>query len=357
MSIKIVSGVLGAGKTYYVVDEILYKYFKFDNRTDEWTPKQEIEIYSNISGLKLPVIDIKMQLQSIDFILAFFNVTKTKESHFWTYRPELKSRVLIIDEAQAIFDKKFSNRNVFEFFQLSRQLGFDIYLITQDATTLSKELQNLSEYDVQAVRRSFHLGPFFRYIKVANSEVIRRLSRPKSQKVFMMYRSMVAKEDSKIQSFPLKMAVYATVLIMITIGAFSWFKSSFHTAFAGTGSQARMESRRTGKPIIVDSVSSGSVVSSPVPIVSSSYPVVSSSVPIVSTSYPVPIASSPVPVFSSPDFNLQKRKQIGYIEYFKGDNDKPDREVLVFETSSISEFKGSINSLSGSVSGIRGQAH
>lgn len=368
MAIKIVSGVLGAGKTYYVVHEILNKYYEWGNRFHEWMPKKEIEIYSNIVGLKLPVIDIRPQLISsnpLSFIQSFFRVDKDQNKIFWSYSHDSKSRVLVIDEAQKIFGRKYYDQETFEFFQLSRQLGFDIYLITQDSFTLSRELQNLSEYEVQAVRRRLQLGPFFRYLEVVNGETIGSQTKKKDQRVFMMYSSMQAKEDQKITSFPLKMASIAIIGVVIMLFAAFTFKSSFKKQTDIAGVSLTEQNRRAGKVINpqIKGVSPSDVHvfaykdllarsglpagggysvqnNNNLPVQNQNY-----SQPVYAPNpYPLPVVSNQVskPVISLPEspssskdsYKLLKRDQVGYVAvYDSASDDEPSKEIRVFEKS------------------------
>ena len=53
MSIKLLTGVLGAGKTYYAVRHLLFKYHVWSNTLHEWTLIRPVRIYTNIVGCKI----------------------------------------------------------------------------------------------------------------------------------------------------------------------------------------------------------------------------------------------------------------------------------------------------------------
>jgi zona occludens toxin (predicted ATPase) len=114
--------------------------------------------------------------------------------------------VYIIDEAQSgnYFHRKFYDVNVFLFFQMHRHLGCDIYLITQDARCLARELQQLAEYVIKAVRRSNSIGKSFTYKFYSGDECFKTKRIKQDQKVFGMYRSMIIGEGEKIKSIPFK---------------------------------------------------------------------------------------------------------------------------------------------------------
>ncbi len=114
--------------------------------------------------------------------------------------------IYIIDEAQAgnYFHRKFYDVNVFLFFQMHRHLGCDIYLITQDVRCLARELQQLAEYVIRAVRRSNSIGKSFTYKFYSGDECFKTKRIKQDQKVFGMYRSMIIGEGKKIKSIPFK---------------------------------------------------------------------------------------------------------------------------------------------------------
>ena len=87
---------------------------------------------------------------------------------------------------------------------MHRHLGCDIYLITQDVRCLARELQQLAEYVIKAVRRSNSIGKSFTYKFYSGDECFKTKRIKQDQKVFGMYRSMIIGEGEKIKSIPLK---------------------------------------------------------------------------------------------------------------------------------------------------------
>ncbi|WP_096892983.1 zonular occludens toxin domain-containing protein [Candidatus Scalindua japonica] len=80
------------------------------------------------------------------------------------------------------------------FFQMHRHLGCDIYLITQDVRCLARELQQLAEYVIKAVRGSNSIGKSFTYKFYSGDECFKTKRIKQDQKVFGMYRSMIIGE-------------------------------------------------------------------------------------------------------------------------------------------------------------------
>jgi zona occludens toxin (predicted ATPase) len=228
MSIKIITGVLGAGKTYFCMYEILNKYFDYDNRFDEWMSKKKIEVITNIHGIKLAVTSLDLEIKKAGGLENYFNVEYHTEE-------DQKAKVIIIDEAQAprYFHRKFYNTNVFEFFQWSRHLGIDIYLITQDSSTLAKELQNLAEYEVSAVRRTYQLGMEFRYNLMVDGEIHKRKIVKKDKHIFAAYRSHTVKETEKIPSAVRRnLLLIGSLAVFVVVLGFLFFKVLFGTVVA-----------------------------------------------------------------------------------------------------------------------------
>jgi hypothetical protein len=77
-------------------------------------------------------------------------------------------------------------------------------LITQDVRCLARELQQLAEYVIKAVRRSNSIGKSFTYKFYSGDECFKTKRIKQDQKVFGMYRSMIVGEGEKIRSIPFK---------------------------------------------------------------------------------------------------------------------------------------------------------
>ncbi|GAX61627.1 hypothetical protein SCALIN_C27_0021 [Candidatus Scalindua japonica] len=202
MAIRLIQGKIGSGKTYYAVNHVLKSYYTWSDELDSWVPKAkdiDVRVYTNIKNMKLGE-DLDKFISDAGGLSTFFN-NKYQETFC------MNSNVIyIIDEAQSgnYFHRKFYDVNVFLFFQMHRHLGCDIYLITQDVRCLARELQQLAEYVIKAVRRSNSIGKSFTYKFYSGDECFKTKRIKQDQKVFGMYRSMILGEGEKIKSIPFK---------------------------------------------------------------------------------------------------------------------------------------------------------
>jgi hypothetical protein len=161
MAIYLYTGVPGSGKTFRVVGDMLQRYYHASD--GQYELNQGIQVITNVRGLKLPHLDLDETIKGSGY---------TKEKFFsYLVQDELQksigsSLVYIIDEAQSYFRTKFYDEDVFFFFENHRKLGFDIYLITQHSTIISKGLLVHCEYELKAVPRSLSLFKEFKYKKI-----------------------------------------------------------------------------------------------------------------------------------------------------------------------------------------------
>jgi len=220
MAIRIVTGVPGAGKTYFAVDHIVKKYcISFG---DTFALKKEYKIVTNIDGLLLDTVDLKAAIEKAGGLERFFSSDlqqKTTEKY-----QKLKQRlVYVIDEAQQFFHRRFYDREVFSFFENHRHYGLDIYLITQNSNLLAKDLLALSEYEIRAIPRTLAIGGF-NYLRKSNKDIIGRVLLRKKKSVFNLYKSMQANETEKITTPYLK---YLIPVVLLFIFGFYGLSQSF----------------------------------------------------------------------------------------------------------------------------------
>ena len=187
--ITLVEGVIGSGKTYFVVFELLRKYFRWDENEVRYIPlSDDVEIYTNIDGF-VHGKSLTMVLSSVGGVENFFTVPVQEKL------TNSKRHVYVIDEAQMYFGRKFYNKPVFDFFQWSRHFGIDMYLITQDVYSLVRELQNLNEHHIKVVRRSYSMLGEFRYNFMSGYDVIKRKTLRADPKVFKQFRSTLTEGE------------------------------------------------------------------------------------------------------------------------------------------------------------------
>lgn len=220
MALRIITGVPGAGKTYFAVDHLIKNYC--DAFGDTFELRENSLIVTNIEGLLLDSIDLKTSIDKVGSFEKFFSIEVQKKITE-KYQKLGKSVVYVIDESQQFFHRRFYDRDVFSFFETHRHFGIDVYLITQNVNLLSKDLISLAEYEIRAVPRTLSIGGF-NYLKKSNREIIGRSFLRKNKKVFRMYKSMSGSETEKIKSPYLKYVI--PIVVLFTFG-FYGLKNSF----------------------------------------------------------------------------------------------------------------------------------
>lgn len=211
--ITLVEGVIGSGKTYFVVSELMRKYFLWDDVAVCYVPNDlVVEIYTNIDGFHFGK-DLNKVIENCGGIESFFTIPIQAELTNHT------KHVYVVDEAQMMFPRKFYNAKVFSFFQYSRHMGIDIYLITQDIYSLVRELQTLNEYHIRVIRRSFSFLGEFRYHYMSGNEILKKKVIKPDSKIFAQYRSSLGGSDShKTKKFAHRYVLYFVLLIGLIMG-------------------------------------------------------------------------------------------------------------------------------------------
>ena len=254
MSLTIITGVPGSGKTTYAVHRLRKKYFK-DN------VNQDFVIITNIEELKLDHVSldelitellwarlkakcrqegidvyketIKNEDQLRDHLLLsdearqiYYDLLMTSTDDFFSMevqkrivqgRCQGKKVVYIIDEAQRYFPKYYKNREVCYFFEYHRHLGIDIWLLSQSIKKITTELTTVAEMEIRAKPRSFKVAGRNRYICYieglkAGSETFRP-----TKKDFELFKSYEAEESTKIVSPIYKMIALPGLFFLVTL--------------------------------------------------------------------------------------------------------------------------------------------
>lgn len=208
--IILIEGVIGSGKTYFAVNEIAKRYCDYDAENMQYVLKEGVELYSNIDGLKVGK-DLEMLFQDNCGLTNVFNI------EFMRKFTLDKKHIFVIDECQEYFHRKFYDMNVFQLLRWSRHLGLDVILITQDIYSLSREVQNLAEFYIRVVRRSYSLGNRFKYHYMVGKEIFKKVSLPKDLKIFNLYRSHLAEETQKVKKFA---GLYYVLIPLFVVGVF-----------------------------------------------------------------------------------------------------------------------------------------
>jgi zona occludens toxin (predicted ATPase) len=234
MALRLITGVPGSGKSFYIVNHIVSKYCnKFG---DTFILRKDYVIVTNISGLLLDVVDLDTAIKKVGTLEAFFSadvqakVTKK-------YQDQGKKLIYIIDECQFYFHRRYYDRGVFAFFESHRHFGLDIYLVSQNSNLVAKDLISLVEYEVRAVPRTIALGGRFNYLKKSNKDIIGREFIRKNKSIFNLYKSMQARETEKIRTPYLKFAL--PVIVLLVFGFYGLSQSFVGRAVSGSSDHSK----------------------------------------------------------------------------------------------------------------------
>lgn len=212
MAIYQITGKPGSGKTYYVMNHLLRKYFSYDNLLKEWFPKGDFAVITNIENIKLNCNDFSEMIKVAGGIEKFFTVE---------YQKILLKRfvkiIYIIDEAGEFLGRGLKDEKCIFFFQYHRHLGLDFYLISPTVTNVNREIIGLSEYVVHARSRSSRVLSNFVYDKLFEGEKAGSVSLPVRKEVFRLYRSMEKEEGEHIGSFSRRYVVFAFAACLLAI--------------------------------------------------------------------------------------------------------------------------------------------
>lgn len=230
--IKGVAGVPRAGKTYFCVDEISRKYFKFDSEYSEWKVLKSKEydsllIISNIKNFKLAdyTIDKYIEINNLTFE-QFFSVPYWE--NFNEINPKIKI-IILIDEAQRFFPSNYKNDDVLFFFQYHGHLGIDIYLTYQSWFSISRKITDLMEFEIRAVRQSLKLGSEFRYHFYSGMDKIGSTTRRANKMVFALYKSFDIQSLEKPPRPIRKVLFFGLILVVFLVFFTINFVNSFGT--------------------------------------------------------------------------------------------------------------------------------
>ena len=230
MSVMIIEGVPGAGKTYYAVKHLLDTYFS-KKQDGTYQAKKPVKIITNIDGFTLDHENLTDIVKASGGVKVFFS-KDFQEKVFEKHGPV----VYVIDEAQMIFDRKFYDREVFSWFEYHRHYGQNIYLVTQAAAKLPRDVTSLVEYVIRALPRSRSVtGLEFRYNHVSGKDILKRDIVKINKKIFEIYKSSGAEEVEKVSNPFMKRAalIFASALLLFYFG----WKYIFDT-WSGNDSQA-----------------------------------------------------------------------------------------------------------------------
>lgn len=220
MAIRVITGVPGAGKSYYAVKHIRDNYFQFDKKKEFWFPKPGVLLISNIDELKLSHTNLDVAIRDSKQSLEDFFSVPYQQKIIKKY----KNVVYFIDEAQRYFPDNFRNREVFYLFQYHRHLGIDFFLMTQSIWLIPKSIRELIEFEVRAVKRSLSVFGELKYNIKSDNEIVDRKLLKKDSKIFNLYKSMDLGESEKLKNPIIK---YLIAIVLIMVLSVYLFKNTF----------------------------------------------------------------------------------------------------------------------------------
>ena len=240
--IKVISGLPGSGKSYYLVDLILKDYYEFDAKYFDYKPKGKVTIVSNIKGLRLPHVSLdsvwaNAGCSSLDEFLAIpllpghTEEQSVEASKIYKWCMERAPVVFLVDEAQRRWPYSFKNDNVKFFFQYHRHLGVDLYLTTQNWKDLCPTITGLCAFEIRAVNPAKRLLSELKYKTYCEYEEIGKFSLPFSKRVAALYTSFDASEHGRAVRPLRKYLAYAVIMLAIlftSLGfAYSYFSGKY----------------------------------------------------------------------------------------------------------------------------------
>ena len=238
MSIKVITGVPGSGKSFFAVKEVISKHFEWNDDFNQWVNKTGVTIISNINGLRLPHVRFKQYLreEGIDY-RRFFTVNYFDKILI----PRFHKVVILLDEAQKMFPTNFKDvkgaednpeeLSNFYFFEYHRHLSSDVYIIGQLWTRFSPNIVNLSEYQIDAQRRSLSVVGEFKYFFRNGFEVYYKKTLKPDKKIFALYQSTDTEENKGGEIRPIR-----RLAIFIAVGFLCVFISGKYLIHRMTGS-------------------------------------------------------------------------------------------------------------------------
>ena len=224
--IRFITGVPGAGKSYYAVNHI------YQVLNDKKNPDRYLYIYTNINQFDFSIsskvckYDHDLILRKLQLLHKYYK--KKKPDSFlirMARRLKIYKSLFVIDEAHNYFD----NRNTILVWWLSyhRHLYHDIDLITQNLTLIDSKYKGFTEYFVRAVPQSLRLfNKTFKYNLFIDSRMSQK-SKAGVEKVklnpdvFKLYHSG---DKPKTKNIILKFLLFAIGFFIVALLIFSYVK-------------------------------------------------------------------------------------------------------------------------------------
>lgn len=304
-----VVGPLGSGKSFYGMNYV-FKFVKYDGLYNEYILDSNVLIISNVEGLKIKHWNLDECLKKHDGDLKkFFNIENFENIMKKTGKNHI---ILMVDEAHTLFDSRYYDKEVYEFFAYSRHIGLDIILMSQGMQSMSRMFNPLLEFVVNAKPRTKQILNNMAYsFTDLKGNFLYSKTLMKNKLVFGMYKSFRVDEKNKPKNAVLHWVVITAVFLIVAGGLFK-------SALAVVANKAKPENAR--KQIAPSAASLVATVPPSPALFPASVPVQAVQAP-VSSAKVAPLSSLPLQLAASVA-PADLPRVIGYVGDVNGKNTK-----------------------------------
>lgn len=275
MAYRIVEGVPGSGKSYYIVEWLaLRSGFCLELKGGGYVlnPNKKIRVITNVAGLQIPHEDFQTALDKAGGFEIFF--TKDYQSVF----SGDSHLIYILDEAQEWFHpqlgEKWGKENL-SYFTWARHEGHDVFLLTQNTSLLRRDVVFLAEYIVHAQPRVNNISSELTYVyRTIDGTEIRTQRLVFSKKVAALYRSSEKGETIKIKNY--RFRKYIAALLVSFVFMFFGLRSSYNYWDKFLGSKGETSASPADAASVKSSNSAPAPASAPASVSASAAPAGSS---------------------------------------------------------------------------------
>jgi len=222
-----ITGVPGAGKTYYSVNKIFNEFIKSDTHYSF--------LYTNIAMFKFGVSPKFKEFNNsvfFDKISQLYSMYSQNclESELIEKAKELEifNSFFVIDEAHNFFDRE--RPELVFFLTYHRHFFCDIFLVSQNLLLIHYKYRYLAEYFVKAKSSSISLNPrVFSYNYFADdkfNEKLESVTLLKRKEVFQLYS---AADVVRSKNFISKFFIYIILAIVVSLSVFLYLIHYFHS--------------------------------------------------------------------------------------------------------------------------------
>lgn len=282
MSVRLITGKSGSGKTLFMLYQLTKRFFYYDKESQIFKPnKDNILVITNIDGFSqdIPHLVLQREIEYINFrkmcielkslsasgrcpssligytvdklnslideyeftgidrlpsLLRDYYIETRKENeaeYFFrnkVQKPYLEGMhagkvvIYVLDEAQKYFPVAFKDRDVCYFFEYHRHYGCEIFMATQHRNFLSRALRDNIEVEYSAARKSLTSGKIYVYsVMYDNVKAGVDILRSPS-KYYPLYKSAFIHSEVKEKNLLVRTLAVCSILLFLGIAGFSW---------------------------------------------------------------------------------------------------------------------------------------